>query len=103
MATYRTAFGYRVLWAGFAVFCGVGALLTASSAPGISGYLAALGWALLAAAWFLQPVPLTANLKELAAKSGQLGIGSPRLRTSLGSVGLGFVVVGFLWRIVGAA
>ena len=103
MATYRTAFGHRVLWAGFAALCSAGALLTATAAPGFSGYLSALGWAFLALAWFLQPVLLTSSLKELAAQSGQLGIGSPSLRTLLGTAGLGLVVVGFFWRIVGAA
>lgn len=103
MTTYRTALGHRVLWAGFALFCSASALFTASSTPGASGYLTAIGWALLAVSWFLQPVLLTSRIKELAAKSGQLGIGSSGLRSSLSAFGLGLVVAGLVWRLVGAA
>jgi len=101
----RNGLGYRIAWSGFAaILCG-SSLVAAISGQGFGWRegIAGLAWALLAVAWFLQPLVPKVRLSKMLSQSASLGMGPQRLRVALGSTALALLVTSVLLGMLGVA
>jgi hypothetical protein len=73
------------------------------SGAGFSQLLTAAGFGMLGVAWFMQPLVVTKGLGNALRESASLAIGSTKLRTWLGGLGLALLVLAFVLRASGVA
>jgi hypothetical protein len=86
MNALKKGLPYRLLWALLALALSFSRFSDFSQSGKYNAAISALGWALFAAAWFMQPVIATAKLSEIMNTHEKYAIGPAGLRvfTSLG-------------------
>jgi hypothetical protein len=103
VATVRNGLPHRFFWAGLALLLCLSALRDVSANPSLANAVSATAWALLSIAWFMQPLVLTSSVSSSLRRSAAISIGSTRLRSWLGGLGLFFLVLSLVLRFVNVA
>lgn len=94
---------YRLMWAGFALLLSYFALQDVWRSASVASAFTAAGWALWAAAWFMQPVVPTARLGEMARISNAYAVGPAGLRKVATFGGLACIAIGLVWKFATGA
>lgn len=93
---------YRLTWATLAIVLATYSALNFDNGQNISALILGLGWAFMAASWFMQPLILKQNINLSGIKNLQIAhsIGSPFARMFFTFSGSAFLIVGTVLKLI---
>ncbi len=96
---------FRVIWAGFGIALAINSINKFSSSTNYGDLILGFAWLLMAAAWFMQPVILKANVKlsELFKAQSSYAIGSPLVMLLFSLGGVALMIVALALKLVNPA
>ncbi len=104
MNSIKNGFFLRVLSSGLGIAFAINSLNKFSSSSNYGDLILGLAWLLMAAAWFMQPVSLKANLKisEILKAQSAYAIGSPLVILFFSLGGAVLIMIALALKLVNA-
>lgn len=103
MAKTSQAIGYRLFELGFALALACLSLAEFSRTHSTGSALVAVGWSLLGASWFMQPVVLSVDVRKMLAQVREHAVGPVAARAFTTFGGLACLFVGLFLKFASSA